>query len=391
MPYRPYFACCFCVLSVCVCSVLRSSRWASFCYGLSALLPSRVELQQQEIASVQLLCCNFLLGLQHQLQDYRRHFEPQVLSLALSVWRSVVQQLLLAMPRSQPKSGEDSCWDDAERRHAWPVVPEGWRHRVHSALRSKMASELTDGDEPQRQHGAGLVEATNGMKEGSWVWGLPGVLRGPTPLHDMLRCFIYRSLFAAAGRLVGPQVSKLMRTSDERGPNREASSVDELSETAETIVDSGAQVEAEEDELLCALANGIEALRGHVQSELLLYSEVFASLLPLQGEHSLLVLAAAQTVLLSIVPLVSRCADRAAEDPERRGLPARGGQAVLRALAAFERLEDEVRFPLFVVRRCLLLASTSPAPGCRAAFCASVSCLGSCWADSLAVFPAANL
>ncbi|OEH73567.1 hypothetical protein cyc_05092 [Cyclospora cayetanensis] len=103
------------------------------------------------------------------------------------------------------------------------------------------------------------------------------------------------------------------------------------------------EAEEEENEVLCSVAIGIEALLGHLQSEIVLYSAVFSPLLPLKAaEHALLILAAAKAVLLSIVPLVQRCTDSAAEDVEGRGLPARGGRAVLGALAAFERFADEL-------------------------------------------------
>ncbi|KAL8271031.1 hypothetical protein Esti_005016 [Eimeria stiedai] len=348
---------------------LRSSRSASFCYGLSALLPSRVELQQQEIASLQLLCSGFLARLQQQLQDYRRHFEPQVLPLALSAWRGVAQRLLL-LPNDEQQN--------AKREHSvrgvgsgWPGAPERWTLQVLGALkRSATASGLQSGDNSLLQQddedeagedftgGRGRRDSEEDSM--AWVWDLPEILRGPSPLHDMLRCFISRSLFAAAGRLLGPHVCKILQLSGagEKEAARRGSVLDREGDALLGTEDagserggravvlppaSGVETEAAEDEALRGLAGGIDALRSHMQSELLLYSEVFAPLLPLRGEHALLVLRAAKAVLLSVVPLVLICVDRVAEaDDDKRGLPARGGSAVLNALAAFERLTDEL-------------------------------------------------
>lgn len=332
------------VVSLCICLGLRNSRWASSCYGLSALLPSRVELQQQEIASLQLLGRDFLLQLQQQLQDYRRYFEPQVLPLALSTWQGVMQRLLL-LPAERNSRGEGRG-GKTKRADVWTKTPEGWVSCTLEALQREVGTY--DQPEEQREHALAREEGTT--QDGSWVWGLPALLRGPSQLHDMLRCFIYRSLSAAAGRFLGSHVSKLLKIVGEDGEmsrralKRDGLPDDEISDTSAEPLGDGAQAEAEEDDILCGLANGIDSLRGHVQSELLLYSDVFAPLLPLRGEHPLLVLAAATGVLLSVVPLVLRCADKADEDPKKRGLPARGGRAVLSALAAFERLIDEVRF-----------------------------------------------
>ncbi|KAL8427941.1 hypothetical protein Efla_003455 [Eimeria flavescens] len=346
---------------------LRNSRCASFCYGLSALLPSRVELQQQEIASVQLLCHGFLVRLQQQLQDYRRHFEPQVLPLALKAWQGVVQRLLLLpFAAEQQLRGDAGVGEAQASGSAWPVVSEEWRLQMLEALRqSVMAASgrrgsdiLQCADTEEGEEGEALCregdEAMAG-REGStgWVWALPAILRGPSVLHDLMRCFIYRSCLAAAGRLLGPHVSKLLRVTTEaeasarrarlvHGDDASSSATENDESDAAGFAASPEEEEAEEDEILRGLAAGIEALRSHVQSELLLYSPVFNQLLPLPGEHPLLVVAAAQSVLLSVLPLVLRCADRAAEDQERRGLPARGGSAVLSALTAFERLTDEL-------------------------------------------------
>lgn len=342
-----------------VSSELRKTPWASFCYGLSALLPSRVELHQQEIASRQILCGDFLMRLHHQLQDYRRHFEPQVLSSAIYTWQGVLQRLLL-LPQHQHFK-QESAYMEARLSATWPAVPEGWKRQASEALRQLVCMEPAYADE-EVQERQDLEQQTalerRTRREGNWVWTLPDVLRGPSLFHDLLRIFIYRSLFAGAGRLLGPHVSKLLQIASEDA----ARSQEEPHGDATAAADgskplgeggsrtSSAHEEAKDDEVLCGLARGIEALCAHVQSELLLYADVFVSLLPLKGEHTLLVLAAAKSVLLSVVPLVQRCADRAAEDCERRGLPARGGRAVLAALGSFERLTDEVSSLLFLAR-----------------------------------------
>ncbi|KAL8448735.1 hypothetical protein Emag_003861 [Eimeria magna] len=329
---------------------LRSSHSASFCYGLSALLPSRVELQQQEIASLQLLCSGFLVRLQQQLQDYRRHFEPQVLYLALSAWRGVAQRLLLLPLDEHQDAKRDPNVLEALKRS---VMVPGLQSGDNGVLQQ-------DGEEVGEEFAGGRGRRDSAEDNMAWVWGLPEILRGPSPLHDMLRCFISRSLFAAAGRLLGPHVCKLLQLSG-AGEKEAAKAGSALDSQGGALIGkedagseggggtmvlpaaSGAEAEAAEDEVLRGLAGGIEALRSHVQSELLLYSEVFAPLLPLRGEHALLVLGAAEAVLLSVVPLILVCVDRAAEaDDDKRGLPARGGSAVLNALAAFERLTDEL-------------------------------------------------
>ncbi|PFH36440.1 hypothetical protein BESB_046320 [Besnoitia besnoiti] len=73
---------------------LRLSPSAPSFFFLSPALPSRVELQQEEAATGQLLALFFLLLLHAQLQDYRRFFEPVVLPSVLRLWRHLVLLLL---------------------------------------------------------------------------------------------------------------------------------------------------------------------------------------------------------------------------------------------------------------------------------------------------------
>ena len=346
-------------------SALRRSEWASCCYVLSALLPSRVELQEQEIAALQLLGSGFLLQLQEQLQDYRRHFEPQALSVALALYISLVQRLLLVPSVQQKQHQQRHDWKKGNGISFSEMGPgflgistaafNEWLRRTRDSLQISVDSgfEFVGGQQNVEEGGSACLKAADGdtSEDNVWVWGLPKVLRGPSGLHDMLRCFIYRSLSAAAGRLLGQPVAALLQLA--RGEDNRRGSLEETTETQqraltssksdeEAEIETDTETETETDRVLCSLAQGIRNLYTHVQSELLLYAPVFAPLLPLQGEQPLLVLAAAKAVLLSVLPLVSRCADQAAADPERKGMPAKGGQELLAALSAFDRLADEV-------------------------------------------------
>ncbi|CDJ61619.1 hypothetical protein, conserved [Eimeria maxima] len=366
---------------------LRKSQWAACCYGLSALLPSRVELQQQEVSALQLLGSGFLLQLQEQLQDYRRHFEPQALSLALALWVRLAQRLVLLPSatqerQQQPQPQQHQHWNKLDGgslsemgTRTLGVSSEAfsdWSRHTQEALQAAVDSGFGLGRrKSSRERGEALCGEDgerDGLEENVWVWGLPQILRGPSPLHDMLRCFVYRSLSAAAGRVLGPPVAALLQLAREEGPSvgggggaggnaatqggwGERGVEDQETRQAPTSSapdaetrDAETEVETETDRVLCSLAQGINSLYSHVQSELLLYAPVFAPLLPLRGEQPLLVLAAAKAVLLTVLPLVSRCADMAAADPERKGLPAKGGRALLAALATFERLADQVCF-----------------------------------------------
>lgn len=308
-----------------------------------------MELQQQEIASLRLLGCEFLLQLQEQLQDYRRHFEPEVLFLAISVWRGLVQRLLLL-----PRMHQELCWrqgslNKEKIRQGWGAVCDEWESHMLDTLQRILTVEAEPEKEefsrrPEQRQTS--VRKESSLQKSSWAWHLPEVLRGPSPLHDMLRYFILRSFLTSASRFLGPAVAELLRTGGEKNPERierESSSLDEKVESSGTLTRLETDAEAEQDEVLCSLAKGVSSLRAHVQSELLLYSGGFASLLPLRGEHPLLVLTAAEAVLDCVVHLVIRCADKVAQDPEKQGLPARGGRALLAALTDFERLVEEVR------------------------------------------------
>ncbi|PHJ21598.1 hypothetical protein CSUI_004556, partial [Cystoisospora suis] len=88
-----------------------SSPSSSFCppfYNLSFALPSRMELQQEEFVSSQMIGGFFLLLLHTQLQDYRRHFDPPLLANVLKIWRYLI--LLLFYQRHVSFSSSSSSF-----------------------------------------------------------------------------------------------------------------------------------------------------------------------------------------------------------------------------------------------------------------------------------------
>lgn len=330
-----------------------------------------MELQQQELASVQLLGASFLTLLQQQLQDYRRHFEPQVLPLALNAWRALLHQLLMV----------DALRDSGFRGSVEAWLPslefqKAWRRRTLDALTA--LHEQQDCESPSSAlsgsllalsrspyFGGGSFEGkTSPDGEGSlfptsldvvsaaenWVWvaRLPAVLRGPSLLHDLQRSAVFQTLAAAASRCLAPALAaaRSFRVDKSSASWR----LRELAEQGAEAADPAelqrllAESELEQGRLLEAFERGVQGLVAHVQSELLLYSHVFEPLLPLRGEHALLVLSAARALLAAALrQLFVAGASKLETLGEEVSVPLSGGGKLLSALETFEKLQTEVR------------------------------------------------